>query len=451
MVISILTISLAIDNFAQGQSDEIQQPIPKWLADKGPLEQYHHGVSSNIVVCQDLQLVIKASDDSPACVKQDTAAALIERGWAKNTPSTVSGLLEQNTTTYDGIDSNIDVKTDAGNSQDSIHFQVFFPNGTSYRTDAIPSTEVRQDGYYKYHVDTRLDDTTNQEFKVIITYNNDSTSMYIPTTSGSNDIFGVKEIYATKKDGAQWYMNDDNILDDPLFFTGPDSDPKCNDVTTCMQLYKNPSDDSWHAKRINVPENEGTRMVVKSPPNALWLNTEMTGYYKLQNSIHYPQEFTHVARSGSPHVSICDGYSYYSSITYDGNVVEIQKSLYHAGDASSYSETFVNSGITTPLSDRWIGFKTMTYNIENNTAVKFEIWIDDQDNNNWKKIFEKVDTGWPVPGDPADYGCKNLQTGAPMKNNDIISWGGTEQQFRADNAEFDFKKLSIREIEPPTS
>jgi hypothetical protein len=38
-----------------------------------------------------------------------------------------------------------------------------------------------------------------------------------------------------------------------------------------------------------------------------------------------------------------------------------------------------------------------------------------------------------------------------MNSNDIISWGGTEQQFRADNAEFDFKKLSIREIIPPIS
>ena len=34
-----------------------------------------------------------------------------------------------------------------------------------------------------------------------------------------------------------------------------------------------------------------------------------------------------------------------------------------------------------------------------------------------------------------------------MSSNDVISWGGTEQQFRADDAEMDFKNLSIREID----
>jgi hypothetical protein len=274
--------------------------------------------------------------------------------------------------------------------------------------------------------------------------------IFIPPVNESDDIFGVKEIYPTKKDGAQWYMNANDILNDTLFYTSPNPNATCNNLAICMQLYKNTTDDSWHAKRVDVPENEGTRLVVNSPPNTLWLNTEMTGYYKLLNSTHYPQEFTHVTRSGTPHTTVCHGYSYYPSITFDGNA-EVQKSLYHAGDISSYSETFASIGVTTPLIDRWIGMKTMTYNIKNNTAVKFEIWTDEQDNNNWHKIFEQIDPGWPVPGNPAEQGCKNPTTGLAMNSNDIISWGGTEQQFRADNAEFDFKKLSIREIIPPIS
>lgn len=456
-------MSIIVPNvFAQNETgtyDVLRHLIPKWLTAKSPLEQYKAGVSANIVVCQgDLQLIIRSKDNSPACVKPETASALRERGWTKDNVSTIGGFLEQNYhnaayrngTVIDSHDIDVKIYTNEERSA-TPHVQIFFPNGTLYKSDNVSITDMQPDGYYKYHIDTKSNNYTGQDgFKANITYNNDSVIIYIPPVNESNDIFGVKEIYPTKKDGPQWYMNTNNILNDTLFYTSPDPSASCNNPSICLQLYKNPIDDSWHAKRIDVPENEGARLVVDSPPDTLWLNTEMTGYYKLQNSIHYPQEFTHVTRSGSPHTSICHGYSYYSSITYDGNA-EVQKSLYQTGDKASYSETFATIGITTPLNDRWIGMKTMTYNIKNNTAVKFEIWIDDQDNNNWHKVFEQIDPGWPVPGNPAEHGCKNPITGLSMNSDDTISWGGTEQQFRADNAEFDFKKLSIREISPPIS
>ncbi|MDE1725630.1 MAG: hypothetical protein KGH76_07035, partial [Thaumarchaeota archaeon] len=49
-----------------------------------PLKQSKSGVAAQDVKCNDsLQLVIKAEDGSPACVKPDTAQKLVERGWAK--------------------------------------------------------------------------------------------------------------------------------------------------------------------------------------------------------------------------------------------------------------------------------------------------------------------------------------------------------------------------------
>jgi hypothetical protein len=49
-----------------------------------PLKQFKSGTPTSDVKCNDgLQLFIKAEDDSPACVKPDTAQKLIERGWAK--------------------------------------------------------------------------------------------------------------------------------------------------------------------------------------------------------------------------------------------------------------------------------------------------------------------------------------------------------------------------------
>jgi hypothetical protein len=50
-----------------------------------PLEQLRSGMDSHSIVCkQDLQLVIKSEDDSPACVKFGTATTLIKHGWASS-------------------------------------------------------------------------------------------------------------------------------------------------------------------------------------------------------------------------------------------------------------------------------------------------------------------------------------------------------------------------------
>ncbi|MDE1766842.1 MAG: hypothetical protein KGI27_11315 [Thaumarchaeota archaeon] len=59
---------------------------------QSPLTQFKSGIPASKVVCkQGFQLIIKAEDDSPACVKPDTAQILVEKGWAKSTTG-VSGL-----------------------------------------------------------------------------------------------------------------------------------------------------------------------------------------------------------------------------------------------------------------------------------------------------------------------------------------------------------------------
>ncbi len=53
-----------------------------------PLEQFLKGIQVNNIQCNNgMQLIIKAEDGSPACVKPDTASILVERGWAKETSS----------------------------------------------------------------------------------------------------------------------------------------------------------------------------------------------------------------------------------------------------------------------------------------------------------------------------------------------------------------------------
>ena len=56
-----------------------------------PLKQFKSGIVANDVKCgQGLQLVIKAEDGFPACVKPDTAKKLLERGWVPKISSSNS-------------------------------------------------------------------------------------------------------------------------------------------------------------------------------------------------------------------------------------------------------------------------------------------------------------------------------------------------------------------------
>lgn len=56
-----------------------------------PYKQFKSGVASKDVQCADgLQLVLKITNDSPACVKPSTASTLILWGWAKSVGSTQS-------------------------------------------------------------------------------------------------------------------------------------------------------------------------------------------------------------------------------------------------------------------------------------------------------------------------------------------------------------------------
>ncbi|KEQ56309.1 hypothetical protein SCCGRSA3_01887 [Marine Group I thaumarchaeote SCGC RSA3] len=54
-------------------------------SDLAPLKQVASGILPDDILCKEnLQLIFKITDNSPACVSADTAEKLIQRGWAKN-------------------------------------------------------------------------------------------------------------------------------------------------------------------------------------------------------------------------------------------------------------------------------------------------------------------------------------------------------------------------------
>ena len=99
--------------------------------------------------------------------------------------------------------------------------------------------------------------------------------------------------------------------------------------------------------------------------------------------------------------------------------------------------------MTSPLKDKWNGFKFVVYNLpplrNGTTLVRMENWITKNDDDvSWKKIDEKTDSsGW---GTKSQH-CMDL-------TDEIISWGGPIAVFRWDNAkDVDIKDFSVREIQ----
>jgi hypothetical protein len=86
------------------------------------------------------------------------------------------------------------------------------------------------------------------------------------------------------------------------------------------------------------------------------------------------------------------------------------------------------------------------YNINNNsTVVKLESYLDDKNNNGWRKVTDLVDDGgWYANSSDKEF--YSADCGRPKDY--IITNGGPIVTFRSDNTIWDFKNLSIREIDP---
>jgi plastocyanin len=63
----------------------VTRPAPSTQSFPPPLRQFKSGIAIQDIKCvEGLQLVLKAEDNSPACVKAATALQLVMRGWAKS-------------------------------------------------------------------------------------------------------------------------------------------------------------------------------------------------------------------------------------------------------------------------------------------------------------------------------------------------------------------------------
>lgn len=259
-------------------------------------------------------------------------------------------------------------------------------------------------------------------------------------------------IYPTKAGGEEWFMDIDELHKDKRF------DANAN-------LTRN-QDGSW-----SVDSEEKTRLNVWTKGSgdfrkkggmdtynhsiiegrgfwykpSDWKNTEMTGYFKLNEYVD--DEFSIYIRSiwhNRTHNG-CGGSDYKLKLHFDGSVT-LDKEEWHVHYTDQpkppwMPEHKIIDGLGN-LTNKWIGLKNILYNIEQNGTFypKMEMWIDQTNNNTWKKVHEYVDRGgW---GSTMDR-CGGV-------SDQLITWGSPVATFRWDDtADVDFRNLSVREIEPP--
>ena len=262
--------------------------------------------------------------------------------------------------------------------------------------------------------------------------------------AGSVDNFGIRKILPTKTGGEEWYMNMNNPASDSM--TIPPAMTKNSDgswkVTNTQTRYRVFPSTGWDDDLYTTFDQKALAQKGYMQGSNDWKNVEMTGYIKT-NTAATDTKFIWYNRGGQHRDSQpCEGTAYKGNLYFDGRT-RFQKEQWHPGGYSPYSAS-PPIPATTSLEDRWVGFKYVVYNFVQNgkVVVKMQNWIDNNNNNNWVKINERVDSGgWGTSGP--------MCGGAP---NQLITWGGPIATFRWDDAtNVDIMKFSVKEIQPPTS
>jgi hypothetical protein len=266
----------------------------------------------------------------------------------------------------------------------------------------------------------------------ILGYNNNmiSSAAAIPSNNSSKgeDIFGIKEIYPTRPDGREWFLNSEDPRSDGIFY-----------ITSDKNITKQ-SDGSW---LINSSE---VRMNVDTPPGlSEWKNVEITGYARILSVIDPSKEndLAWFARSGiHSNKSPCEGTGLIGGIHTDGTVEWKKEILFREGYTDGRDKAKV---VVDPIIGRWIGWKVVMYNINNNSAVKMESYIDNKDTNYWVQVTNLTDNGgWSAKSSDEKF----YSTNCNKPKDYILTNGGPIVTFRSDNLVWEFKDLSVREIQP---
>src|SRR6266487_4801370 len=267
------------------------------------------------------------------------------------------------------------------------------------------------------------------------------------------DKFGITEIYPTKPNGGrEWFINMTSPLDDKVFSLSGGSEKinssLANATSSNGQIIKQ-GDGSYqvYGVRKTGKYDFSARMNVNTSDTDTaqwWKNIEMTGYTKVLSASSIDAALDWYAR-GRMHTSSspCEGVAYHAGLRADGSVYW-QKEIWHTG---GYTDFRSNITATHSLLGRWVGFKAIMYNINNDSAVRLQTYLDANATNHWRKVADVVDNGGWDADTPNDL---FYSANCGRSKDYIVTNPGPIATFRSDNMIWDFKDLSIREIQAPS-
>ena len=263
----------------------------------------------------------------------------------------------------------------------------------------------------------------------------------VPIIDSDLDKFGIK-IYPTAPGGREWFIKMDDPVSDGIF------DP------TSPISWQPDGGGSWQVSGVETTEVERNasslqstahkvRMNVMTPDGvAEWRNVEITGYVKVVNSTSVHDALAWFARGGE-HTSSspCEGTALYGQLFVDGRVAW-EKEIWHTG---GYAEPRAEGNVTDSILGRWVGWKVVIYDM-NETAVRMESYIDVANNKTWIKATELIDNGgWFAS--TSDLVFYSAYCDRPKDY--VITKSGPLVTFRSDGMVWNFRNLSVREIQPP--
>ncbi len=267
---------------------------------------------------------------------------------------------------------------------------------------------------------------TTEETKSISTNSEENLQSY--DDNNTIDKFGIKKMYPTTQGGREWFIDMINPKSDGIF-----------SITSNYNITKQ-RDASW---RIDAPM---VRMNIDTLPGVEpWKNIEITGYAKVvsKSSSSNNTDLDWSARGGRQNSSIpCEGTALHGGLHIDGSV-GWKKEIWQVGGYTT--ERAKAKILTDSILGRWIGWKVVMYNINNDTAVKMESYIDNKNSNYWVKVADLIDNGGWFANSPDNI---FYSANCGKAKDYIITNGGPIVTFRSDNLVWDFKNLSVREIIP---
>ena len=267
----------------------------------------------------------------------------------------------------------------------------------------------------------------------------------------ATDKFGIREIYPTKPGGGrEWFINASSPLSDKSFSLSGGGEKTSNSslanaTSLNGQIIKQP-DGSYQVYGVRKAGKYdfSARMNVNASDSAhWWKNVEMTGYVKVVSATSSNPALDWYARGGlHTSQSPCEGIAYHAGLRVDGTIYW-QKEIWHTG---GYTDFRSNITATNSLPERWVGLKVIMFNINNDSAVRLQTYLDVNATNHWKKVADVVDNGGWYADSPNDL---FYSANCGRSKDYIATNAGPIATFRSDNMIWDFKDLSIREIQAP--